>query len=578
MLELSGSIGGSISGISGEKVAEILHGKSKQDKQESDHKKESDPHKQSDQPKKDSDQHKDKPKQDVKKTDPSEQTKESSKDAGAHAEAAAGAALQDEVNQTREDLNVRKEPTVPLTKHEFSKNSLKIFDKLDGNKDGVLSDVELTGAMQDKTYKNEDAQTIAALYKARSGLSKLSIDNQESPVLMMLKYQSQAEKGVSKNDLYRFASIENTYPEKMEQSARTKDWLERENNFSRIDENADGKLSKQEIEKAGVESKEGSDEFKAMKYLSDNYKDVCNRASTLWFLPDVGIEMDDVKTHIKEVQDSPEGRAINEVNSAICFTNQSQEPGVSYDLFSDKKNPTASISPEAIKQGTLGDCYFEAVLASTAKSRPEAIVDMIKDNRDGTYTVTFPGAPDQPITVKAPTEAELGVYNRASKYGTWANVLEKAYGEYRKNNETWFEKLRRPTSTPSDGSDGGGPITHPTELLTGQKTGFTWCDANDPSKNEEVARNLKEAFSTNPPKVVSAGTPGDSDRERLSNDYVAGHAYSVLGYREDGKGGQFVTVRNPWGREGKDGTSEMTVEEFTKTFGYYAIEGKNGAQ
>lgn len=586
MFELSGSIGGSAGGILGEKVAEILGGKPKQEpehkkdseqKKDSEHKKDSDNKKDADH-KKNSDQDK---KPEPKGTD--QQKQDSPAALGARVAAEAGAALQDEVNQTREELDVRREPTVPLTKHEFSKNSLKIFDRLDGNKDGVLSDVELTGAMQDKTYKNEDAQTIAALYKARNGLAQLSKDNVDSPVLMMMKKPSFRDEGVSKSDLYRFAAIEKSFPEKMEQSARTKEWLEREGNFSGVDANGDGKLSRQEIEKAGVESKEGSDEFKALKYLSDNYKDVCNRASTFWFLPDFGIEMDDVKTHVREMNDSPEQLAIREVNSAVSLTNQSQEPGVSYNLFSDKSNPKASISPEAIKQGTLGNCYFEAVLASMAKSRPEAVVDMIKDNRDGTFTVTFPGAPDRPITVKAPTEAELGVYNRASKYGTWANVLEKAYGEYlieeRKNNETWLDKLR-PTSakTPSDGSDGGGPITHPTELLTGAKSESLWCDPNDSKNKEEVARNLKEAFSTNPPKLVSAGTPGESDRERLSNDYVAGHAYSVLGYREDGKGGQFVTVRNPWGGEGKDGTSEMTVEEFTKTFRHYAIEGKNAAQ
>lgn len=567
MFELSGSIGGSVSGILGEKVAEILGGKSKQ---EPDHKKDSE-HKKDSPDKKDSAPEK-------------HEKKNSARDAGVHAEAMAGAALQDEVNQTREELDVRREPTVPLTKHEFSKNSLKIFDKLDGDKDGVLSDVELTGAMQDKTYKNEDAQTIAALYKARNGLSQLSKDNVDSPVLMMLKTPSFKDEGVSKADLYRFASIEKSFPEKVEQSVKTKEWLEREGNFSSVDSDGDGKLSKQEIEKAGVESKEGSDEHKAMTYLSDNYKDVCNRASTFWFLPDFGIEMDDVKTHAKELNDSPEQQAIREVNAAVSLTNRSQEPGVSYSLFSDKNDPKASISPEAIKQGTLGNCYFEAVLASMAKSRPGAVVDMIKDNRDGTYTVTFPGAPDRPITVKAPTEAELGVYNRASKYGTWANVLEKAYGEYlieeRKNNESWLDKLRKPssTSTPSDGSDGGGPITHPTELLTGAKSEHMWCDPKDTKNTEVVARNMKEAFSTNPPKLVSAGTPGESDRERLSNGYVAGHAYSVLGYREDGNGGKFVTVRNPWGGEGKDGTSEMTVEEFTKTFRHYAIEGKKAAQ
>jgi len=216
---------------------------------------------------------------------------------------------------------------LPLTKHEFSKNSINIFDRVDADRNGVLSDVELSDAANDPSYEKEDAETVSALFQARRELA--SLHNEESPVLMMLKFPSN---GISKTDLYKFASIENAHSQKMERSSQTKEWLERDGNFLRVDTNADGKLSRQEIETAAVQSAEGSEEYKAMKYLADNYEDVCNRASPLWFLPDVGIEMDDVSTHTREVYTSREGQAIHEVEKALSSSvdkpQPSDEPGV----------------------------------------------------------------------------------------------------------------------------------------------------------------------------------------------------------------------------------------------------------
>lgn len=45
--------------------------------------------------------------------------------------------------------------------------------------------------------------------------------------------------------------------------------------------------------------------------------------------------------------------------------------------------------PQDIRQGGIGDCYFLAVLGSIAKRRPQDLLNMIKDNGDGTVTVRF---------------------------------------------------------------------------------------------------------------------------------------------------------------------------------------------
>src|SRR5262249_2412454 len=128
-------------------------------------------------------------------------------------------------------------------------------------------------------------------------------------------------------------------------------------------------------------------------------------------------------------------------------------------LFADKDNPLESIKPEAVLQGRINDCPFLADLAALAGTPDgkQAIKDMIHANADGTYTVTFPGAPDQPITVAAPTDSELAYYAGGSDCGTWASVLEKAYGKYLDANNI----------VPQDGVPSGSPMPG-FELLTGK--------------------------------------------------------------------------------------------------------------
>ncbi|MBM4319575.1 MAG: hypothetical protein FJ125_06370, partial [Deltaproteobacteria bacterium] len=62
------------------------------------------------------------------------------------------------------------------------------------------------------------------------------------------------------------------------------------------------------------------------------------------------------------------------------------------------------VAPNDVKQGSLGDCYLVAALAAVAKTDPEIIKNMIKDNGDGTYTVSF--------HLK---EGRVGIYSSGSK-------------------------------------------------------------------------------------------------------------------------------------------------------------------
>src|SRR4029077_7957395 len=47
----------------------------------------------------------------------------------------------------------------------------------------------------------------------------------------------------------------------------------------------------------------------------------------------------------------------------------------------------------AIRQDFTSDCYFLSAVGAVAELNPQAIVRLIAPNRDGSFTVTFPGRP-----------------------------------------------------------------------------------------------------------------------------------------------------------------------------------------
>lgn len=197
-----------------------------------------------------------------------------------------------------------------------------------------------------------------------------------------------------------------------------------------------------------------------------------------------------------------------------------------------------------VQQGGMGDCWFVAVAISIGRSRPNDIVNMIKDNKDGSFTVTFPGDPSKPVTVVYDAQAP----GEQGQDGIWVRVLEQASAKYWNDNALWTRK-----DDPLQQIANGAPAQDAIKLLTGCGGNWdfkcgkgsldnvtSWNDAIDAAlKNNKVV--VLETQSGN--KNVKEGDPVEQDE-----GIVRGHEYVVIGYDSSSK---MLKIRNPWGSGGE---------------------------
>ncbi len=335
--------------------------------------------------------------------------------------------------------------------------------------------------------------------------------------------------------------------------------------LKKLDPNDTEEVSKDQLAKALEDPSFKGKEAQVLAAMYQNFDSLHNLSGHEGFFSGKRINGDDLDSYGR----SGDADLKIKVVGTLINVNRGQKLDISHDLYADSEHPKLSINQDGVKQGGIGDCYFEAPLASVASTHPELIKGAIKDNNDGTSTVTFPGDPENPVTVKNPTEAEQGLYNHGSKDGTWASVMEKAYGAYSKQN-SWLPNFLGGGHAAQDGADGGGSAAGPMALLTGSDVSTHYTFFNSTSA---ISENLEQAFSGPHHKAVAAGIGGFTGGE-TEDGVQTKHVYSVTDYVADGQGSGQVTVRNPWG--GKDGTTAgtftMPLERFMKDFTTVSIE------
>jgi hypothetical protein len=209
----------------------------------------------------------------------------------------------------------------------------------------------------------------------------------------------------------------------------------------------------------------------------------------------------------------------------------------------------------------LGDCWMLSSLAAVAHTQPQQLQDAIRDNRDGTYTVTLhTQARDGSIQaeeVRVDGDVPMTADGR------------DAYAQRQDPKELWVVLMQKAFASKKGGygaMDGGVPGEALT-AVTGRTSHHAYA-ANDPKQTLEA---LRRAGAGGTPTVAASR----SDIQLKQGGIVPGHGHTVLG-TEVRDGQEVVLLRDPFakyeptGNGPRDGIFRVPVETFAKSFSYVA--------
>lgn len=226
-------------------------------------------------------------------------------------------------------------------------------------------------------------------------------------------------------------------------------------------------------------------------------------------------------------------------------------------LFAKGAGDVDEVAMNDVKQGAIGNCYLMATLGAVAHQDPQAIKNMIRENRDGTYTVTFkerlpfsnpPAYNDRKITVTPDFPGGIGSNQHAGPGDLdskghreiWPLVIEKAYAQYiaggyaemdRGNKPHYMMELitGRPAVADPDPEDFSGiGVGKPIGQYGASKLSFDDID-NDLRNGKAVVLGTSSLVGTS-----MYGLRGK-------------HAYTVEAAYTDANGQQWLKLYNPWG-------------------------------
>ena len=432
-----------------------------------------------------------------------------------------------------------------LDASDFRRLFLKNLPLLDPENKNEVSSGSIDRAVGNKSFTGQDAELIVVLK-----------ENQDR-----LKQEHQSwfsflggDDSVTTADVEKF---DRQFRVKQKQLVDVEDYSTmfsvNEKKFAAINAsgNKDG-ISKDDIKKAIASGSFTSEEQTALLPLLDDFDEINDRGLNIF---KDRISISEIAAYAKKIQEDPDIELATEINQT-SWVAQQRLGAISYSLFANEKEPIKSVVPSAVQQGVVGDCYFLGVLGSLAAIAPEKIVRMIHDNKDGTYSVTFPGDTRHPVTAPAPTETELALYAAGSKYGTWAPLLEKAYGEYRLETGTFGREhpLKSVPTVPAEAADfGDNPLV--TERLLTDGTA-----QSEAMKSIETQRLIAVITSSEHRKRPLSVSTNDDDVRLTKQGLLKNHVYSILGY--DPRTGR-VMLRDPHGDQGR---FTLSLEELKLNF------------
>jgi len=231
--------------------------------------------------------------------------------------------------------------------------------------------------------------------------------------------------------------------------------------------------------------------------------------------------------------------------------------------FIKEEDDSDEVAMDDVAQGRLGDCYFVASLAAIAGKNPDAIRKMIKNNGDGTYTVTFHEGGAVVVDDQFPAKDGNPVYAGAGDKDSdgvelWVMLIEKAWAKLKGG----YEQIR--------GSKVQMKSPDAMQAMTGNKTTTILTGS---TAGEDLLKALDEAHQKGLP--MTAGTYDDKhfDEETLKKMGAKGvhgnHAYAIVSVDAKKK---TIELYNPWGKEYAHPV--LDVAEFKKYYETVHINAK----
>jgi Ca2+-binding EF-hand superfamily protein len=336
------------------------------------------------------------------------------------------------------------------------------------------------------------------------------------------------------------------------------------NVFNRVDSDNNGYLSTGELNTALHSSSYTGADATAVAAMARHSGDIEEFSDDEYGDENDGITRQDIRAMVTQ-PDAETGQ----ISALAGSWGDSRISRTNHTLFPNGVN---SVRSDNIEQGTIGDCSFLAAVGAMARTPAgrQQLHDMIQDNNNGTYTVTFPGR--DPVTVNAPTDAEIALYATAGQDGTWLSTLEKAFAEST-NNNAWIS-----SENPYSEITSGRSMASNIELLTGHST-----DTDDLSLTSFATLRSKLTSTLGAGRSATASIRNNMPftTGNRSNGLPMGHAYTVVNYNA---ATDQITLRNPWGRgeplnaagqvaDGNDdGTFTMSLTDFNTYFNQITYE------
>lgn len=420
-------------------------------------------------------------------------------------------------------------------KFDIKQSLVRIYGSINHASDKLLTKEELNKGVTIHWTREDDAMLITML-KVHYEVIQLT---REKAILKL-------GQGISMDDVLRYDQImrRQSNPAPTDESLKTITAI-----FDLIDEDNDQNVSITEIkDKTAGKAKFGSHKLSADQKTTLNYltahTEKLHAFTTRGYVDRTErMTKNEFMAHYKDVYREQISSFIAASAWGLDKT-WSKTLNADRRLFANEQNPLQSLKIEAIKQGRVGDCLFLAALASLITVRPQVILDCIKMNDNGTFTVTFPGARDIPIAVQAPTSAELSLYARGSEYGIWAPLMEKAYGLLMAN------RNKKPAVVPAENTATRENMKS-LEILTGNSSSWEYTQDSCTRALGVCRRTLSEnrlrllltaCFKQH--QAIIAASLEVNPPENGEPLIVGMHAYSVIGW--DAQRDE-VKIRNPWG-------------------------------